>query len=394
MNLIKANPIELDFQQYTLLIVDDIATNLKVISEYLKNYNFNIMTARSGETALERIRHGQPDIILLDVMMPGIDGFETCRRLKANESTQDIPVIFMTALADTENKLKGFEVGAVDYVTKPLQQEEVLARVTTHLRLRDLSWRLQEKNKHLAELNANKDKFFSDIAHDLHTPFNTLLGNSHLMLKELDMLTPVEQQQLAQHIYTSSLTVHSLVETLMTWSSMQRVQMQYPRDEINLSNLAQQAIELWQDTAIRKNIELTHDIEEELYVCADEIMLGTVMRNLLANALKYTLSGGWVTLSTKSPAVNNGGQQPGEFIAVSVADMGVGISQENMSKLFRIDLPHSTPGTAKETGAGLGLMMCKEMVAYNGGRIWVESEVGRGTSVTFTVPLAELEGCH
>jgi len=142
----------------TILIVDDNATNLKVISDYLKNFGFGIMVARSGEIALKRVQYALPDIILLDIMMPGIDGFETCERLKANVHTKDIPVIFMTALSETEDKIKGFQAGAVDYVTKPLQYSEVLARVNTHLKIRELTRSLQDQNEQLQRLTDELQK--------------------------------------------------------------------------------------------------------------------------------------------------------------------------------------------------------------------------------------------
>lgn len=146
-----------NFEEYYILIVDDTPANLGVIVDYLRHYGFGIMIARSGESALQKARYAPPDIILLDVLMPDMDGFETCRQLKADEITKDIPVIFMTSLTSPEDKVKGFEAGAVDYVTKPLYQEEVLARITTHLRLRDLTLSLQEKNRQL-ELSSRTER--------------------------------------------------------------------------------------------------------------------------------------------------------------------------------------------------------------------------------------------
>ncbi|OQY49517.1 MAG: serine/threonine protein phosphatase [Candidatus Parabeggiatoa sp. nov. 2] len=143
----------LDFKASVILVIDDNPTNLGVLVDYLEEYGFEIIVARNGEMGLKRAQVAQPDMILLDVMMPGIDGFETCRRLKTDESTFEIPVIFMTALSSTEDKVKGFEVGGVDYVTKPIQYKEVLARVTTHLRLRDLTRKLQGTNQELCRAN-------------------------------------------------------------------------------------------------------------------------------------------------------------------------------------------------------------------------------------------------
>lgn len=149
MNPASYESMEPDFSEYTILIVDDTVYNLDVLSSYLKLYGFKVLVARSGDSALKKVHYARPDLILLDVMMPGMDGFETCARLKNDEISRDIPVIFMTALAETENKVHGFEVGAVDYVTKPFQQEEVLARITAHLRLQDLTRRLKKKNRQL-----------------------------------------------------------------------------------------------------------------------------------------------------------------------------------------------------------------------------------------------------
>ena len=144
-------PLKTDPSEYTILIVDDNPTNLGFLSDTLESHGFNTVIARNGETTLERIKYIQPNLILLDIMMPGIDGFETCRRLKANDYTKDIPVIFMTALSETESKVKGFKVGAVDYVTKPLQENEILARITTHLSIRDLAKNLQQQNQILSK---------------------------------------------------------------------------------------------------------------------------------------------------------------------------------------------------------------------------------------------------
>ncbi|MEM7348855.1 MAG: response regulator, partial [Chloroflexota bacterium] len=147
-----STPLYPDVRSATILIIDDTPTNLGVIVEYLEDYGFEILVARNGEIGLQRAKQASPDLILLDVMMPGIDGFETCHRLKSDPALRDIPVIFMTSLSDTEHKIKGFEVGGVDYITKPIQQSEVLARITTHLRIQTLTKNLQSQNNHLQHM--------------------------------------------------------------------------------------------------------------------------------------------------------------------------------------------------------------------------------------------------
>ncbi|EDN67762.1 Response Regulator Receiver Signal Transduction Histidine Kinase [Beggiatoa sp. PS] len=172
-------PID-EVQQDTLLIVDDTPENIRVLFDFLIAHDFRILVAENGEDALENAEEELPDLILLDVMMPaGIDGFETCRLLKDNAQTQDIPVIFMTALSDTLDKVKAFELGAVDYVTKPFQQEEVLARINTHLTIRKLQKKLQAQNEQLIVLNQDKNEFLGIAAHDLKIHFPLFRGQQN-----------------------------------------------------------------------------------------------------------------------------------------------------------------------------------------------------------------------
>ncbi|MEW5957549.1 MAG: response regulator [Chloroflexota bacterium] len=183
-----------NFEEYYILIVDDTPANLGVIVDYLQHYGFGIMIARSGESALQKARYAPPDIILLDVLMPDMDGFETCRRLKADEATKDIPVIFMTSLISLEDKIKGFEAGAVDYVTKPLYQEEVLARITTHLRLRDLTLSLQEKNRQL-ELSSRTERA------RMFEAVNQQREQLRLLANRLTEVQEAERKQLARELH-------------------------------------------------------------------------------------------------------------------------------------------------------------------------------------------------
>ena len=381
MNSVPQNPTELNYQDYTVLIVDDTPANIGVIADYLKMYGFAIRITRDGEKALKRAKRAKPDIILLDVMMPGIDGFETCRRLKADEATKDIPVIFMTALATPSDKVKGFEAGGVDYVTKPLHQEEVLARITTHLRICSLTRNLQEFNQELVELNATKDKFFSIVAHDLRGPFQPLLGLSELLATVPDSTPHAEIREMGGSVYHSLKGIYSLLENLLQWSQMERGRVPYNPTQVDLQKIANQNIDLFAKNAIAKNITLQSMVVEGTIVNADENMLDTVIRNLVSNALKFTPTNGQITVSAKLA------QDTSEFAEISVSDTGVGMTSEDLKKLFKLDTHHTTTGTAHEKGTGLGLLLCQELVEKNGGEIWLESVLGKGTTVKFTVPL-------
>lgn len=363
----------------TILIVDDNPTNIGVLADYLEAQGFTILVARDGESGLEKARYARPDLILLDVMMPGIDGFETCRRLKANEATRSIPVIFMTALAQVEDKVRGFNVGGVDYVTKPIHQEEVLARVSTHLRLRALTRRLEDANRHLDQLNRDKDRFFSILAHDLRGPFLPLLGSAELLAKRAPDLTPAKVQDMGDSIYTAAKRALNLLENLLQWGQLQMGQVEFKPHPVNLTELVRRNVKLLDLHIAHKQLTIKEQLPPFFFVYADERMIDVVVRNLISNAIKFTPDGGEVTATAVS------GED--RLATVTVRDNGVGMSPEQQEKLFDISEQHSTTGTDDETGSGLGLVLCQDMVQRNHGEIWVESERGVGTAVHFTVPL-------
>jgi len=383
---------EAKIETHAILIIDDSPTNLGVLADYLENYDFDILVAEDGESGLNKAQYALPDLILLDVMMPGIDGFETCRQLKADEKTKDIPIIFMTALAETEHKVKGFASGAVDYVTKPLHQEEVLARIHTHLKINDLTNRLQAANQELSKLNADKDKFMSIMAHDLKGPFLPLLGMSELLPRLIEADAYDKVQEMSFGIHRAAQNVYNLLENLLQWSRLQMGRIDYKPKKVDLTEIVTRNIQLLEETALYKGIVLESHLYRPIYVFVDEYMLDTTVRNLMSNALKFTPSGGSVIIL--APLIEDSFQLETDsttrnFIELSVVDTGVGIDEEDMKKLFRLDSHYTTLGTAREQGTGLGLIMCQEMVRKNGGNISVKSKVGKGTTFTITIPLDE-----
>ncbi|MDM8531098.1 hybrid sensor histidine kinase/response regulator [Anaerolineales bacterium HSG25] len=391
-------------EDYLVLIVDDNPTNLRVLVDYLSAYDLEIITAMDGEEALEVVDEEQIDLIVLDVMMPRLTGFEVCQRLKANEATKDIPVIFMTALASEDDKVKGFDVGAVDYVTKPIQQREVLARVTTHLRIQAQTRQLQQqaeklasqtnqlqaqaeelqaKNNELAETNASKDRFFSIIAHDLKGPFIPLLGNTERLAKIGQTYSPEQVEEMGQSLHRTATCMFNLLETLLQWARIQMGRMEYQPGRLNLTEIIDQTINLLADVALNKQITLENRLQIPIYLNVDENMLKTIIRNLMSNALKFTPHSGQVSISAQKHETQS---QKREFVELWVSDTGVGISQPDINRLFKINEYHTTLGTDDEKGTGLGLIMCYEMVERHGGRIWVESDVGQGTTFKATLP--------
>ena len=371
--------MEPDNRKFKILIVDDVARNIQIISAILKKEGYQMAFALSGETALKMVKIKSFDLILMDIMMPGIDGYETCRRLKNDpdlgRSTKETPVIFLTAKTDTDSVVKGFGLGAVDYITKPFRASELLARVKTHLQLRFVQSNLQEAN-------ATKDRFFSIIAHDLKGPFNTLLGYSDVLLNYWENYTDEKKKDFVQTIRQQGDRMYRMLENLLDWSRMQLGKIELRPEKINLYLLTGSNLLLLQPQAEKKKIEIHSDIEQNTSAYGDSNMISTVIRNLISNAIKFTHPGGEIRITCRPDDQN----KDGDFYEITVSDTGIGIADKNIAKLFRIDGHFSTYGTDKESGTGLGLILCKEFVEINGGRLWVVSEEGKGSDFKFTVP--------
>lgn len=352
-----------------ILIVDDQPNNLKVISSILSK-KYKLYVANSGEKALKILDVELPDLILLDIMMPGMNGYEVCDHLKNDNRTKDIPIIFLTAKSETDDIVHGFEKGAVDYITKPFKIKEVEVRINNHIRMENAKQELQR-------LNAEKDKFFSIIAHDLKSPFGALLGMLELISKDFEMFSDEEIKEISNDLYNSAQGVYKLLENLLEWSRIQRKSIKFNPVHSNIYLVADNILQILYMQAKNKDIHLVNELPEDLKAYCDENMASTIIRNLVSNAIKFTDAGGSVTLSS---------QEENGMVRISISDTGIGMNEEDLNKLFRIDVHHTTRGTSDEKGTGLGLILCKEFVEINGGEINVNSEVGKGTTFAFTFP--------
>jgi signal transduction histidine kinase len=328
-----------------------------------------------------------PDLILLDVMMPGLDGFETCEKLKESSQTRDIPVIFMTAISETASVLKGFSVGAVDYITKPLQRDEVLVRVRNHISIRWLQRELkaeiavrQKAEEELRAINAGKDVFISVLAHDLKNPIGGLLGLSREFVDLLPADADQSVREMAVVIRDTSSQVGDLLLELLGWAQMKLGKIEPAPETVSILKEVEFAVALVGVAARAKKIEIVNEIKEPIRIYCDLRMNDTVLRNLLSNAVKFTPSGGAIRISAEKRE---------NELEITVADAGEGIPADRLPGLFRLGENRTTFGTAGEKGTGLGLPLSREMVEKNGGRIWVESTVGKGSLFHFTVPLAK-----
>ncbi len=397
MSLTPNPKLPTDIKTSTILLVDDNQTNLGVLVDYLKEYDFNLTTARNGTQGLKRAQMLKPDLILLDVMMPDINGFEVCRQLKAKETTQDIPVIFMTALSDPEDKARGFEVGGIDYVVKPIYQQELVARVLTHLQLQQQRRTLMQQAldlkeaKDKAELaNQAKSAFLASMSHELRTPLNGVLGYAQILQSRPDLDRNVREgleviQQSGTHLLT-------LINDILDLSKIEAGKLELYLAEMHLPIFMEGIIGLIKLKANQKDITFVYEGDKALPngISTDEKRLRQILLNLLGNAIKFT-DQGQVTLRVGYRQSEGEKQIPTGILCFEVEDSGAGMTAEQVEKIFK---PFEQVGdkTRQAAGTGLGLAIAKQFVALMGSEIQVESKVGVGSRFWFEIEVPVVAG--
>lgn len=358
----------------SILIIDDVELNIEIAGKMLQKDSYGIHVAHSGKEALRILEEHKPDLILVDIMMPEMDGFTLVERIKANPKSSDIPVIFLTARNDSESLSRAFDLGAVDYITKPFRSNELRMRVRNHIELMSVRRRLQEAN-------AAKDKFFSIIAHDLRSPFTALVGMSSYLAEGIEDLDMKTAKEFLEAIYKSSKNAFSLLENLLEWSRIQTGGVGIDPEELNLDRLLKDNLSLFESSIVRKELKVENHFLGSETAWADENTINSVIRNLISNAIKFTPRGGNISFFSEKSDTE---------LKVGIRDSGIGMSAEKQKEIFRVDVRSSTPGTENESGTGLGMVLCREFIEKNGGQIRIESEINQGTLIEFTLPLKSL----
>lgn len=359
-----------------ILVIDDNPKNLDLLSALLDAQGFVMLFALDGTRGIQRAESGQPDLILLDIMMPHIDGFETCRQLKANAKTREIPVIFMTALTDIANKVKGFDLGAVDYITKPIQPEEVVARVNTHLKLQRLQQELQKTIAREREANKLKTRFVSVASHELRTPLAQILYASNFLEEFGEQIAAAQKTQLFATIERAVNQMTKILNDMLILSRQETGKFEFAPQLTDVQDFCQNLL-----AEFRVLCEKTHQLvfsgpEAPLPAVVDANVLQLILSNLVANAIKYSPAGGTIHVRLlPTPA----------GLLFRISDEGIGMSSEDQQHLFEAFYRGRNVG--KITGSGLGLSIVKQFVEVHGGTIQVASEVNKGTTVTVTIPL-------
>lgn len=367
MNHLSADPLQGD-----ILIVDDTPDNLRLLSAMLTRQGLEVRKALNGQRAIASVQADPPDLILLDIKMPEMSGYEVCQELKANPATREVPVIFISALDDALDKVKAFASGGADYVTKPFQEAEVLARIENQMRLRRLQCQLMQQNEDLARSNRELEQFAYVVSHDLQQPLQSITGFAKLIgLKYPEMLETSARDYLNGIIDAGSRMQH-LIQDLLAYA---QVGQQAPTFERVDCNQLLKQVELNLRVALQeKQVDL--QVGPLPQVLGSETQLLQLFQNLLSNAIKFTRPG-------VTPQIALSAQEKEQEWLFGLHDNGIGMSPENLQRIFEaFQRLHSSKQYA---GNGIGLATCKKIVENHGGRIWAEATVNQGTSFYFTL---------
>jgi len=419
-----------------VLVVDDLPEIRDLLQVYLEDEGYDVLTAKDGQEALTAVAAHPPDLILLDVMMPGTDGYEVCRRLKSDEKTAFIPIVMLTALQELEHRLQGIEVGADEYLTKPFRRMELLTRVRSLLRVKALHDQVAAYNRlleqkvaertaaleralnDLREMDRLKSEFLSNISHELRTPLTPVMGYLPALLREeFGALTP-EQRRVLAHVSESVDRLHRLIDDLLTFMHWESGEAALRVQPVAVAAVVEVAAAKVSAMAQEKGVQVMRTVPADLpQVQVDVTAIGRALGHLLDNAVKFTPKGGQVTITARlvrgqfgnqatgqsgDLQESEGAQLPGrqvarlpeasgeaEWVEVAVQDTGVGISPEAIPKIFDRFYQVDSSTTRQHGGTGLGLAIVKFILDAHGAHITVESLPGTGTMFSIRLPVPE-----
>lgn len=380
----------------SILIVDDVPKNIQLIATTLNQVdkNCNLTFATEGSQAVSIARSTKPDLVLLDILMPGMDGFQICKELKVYTETRDIPVIFLTARTETEDIVKGFEAGAVDYITKPFQKEELLARVKIHVRLKQSEEALKQamlKYKHAKEeadrANLAKSEFLANMSHELRTPLNSILGYAQLLKR--DNALNAQQLHSVEIIYRSGRHLLMMINDILDLAKIEARKMELDLSDFSFTEFLNEIVDNVTIQTSQRQLAFNYKFEPGLpeWLHGDIKKLRQILLNLLGNAIKFTNKGHILFMVTSSDTDSGSIKK----ITFHIKDTGIGIPQHKIDDIF-MPFYQLTEEQGFSNGTGLGLAICQQLVRMMNSKLHVKSTVGEGTTFWFTVELPEVKG--
>ncbi|RWX51544.1 Signal transduction histidine kinase [Candidatus Electrothrix marina] len=370
-------------EKHTLLIIDDIVDNLMLLGEAMSSV-YKIKVATGGVQGLElAVQKPKPDLILLDIMMPGIDGYEVCRRLKADTRTRHIPVIFLSALDKESDELQGLDAGAVDFITKPFKLEVVRARINTQLELLRMRQQLQTARLKAEAASQSKSVFLANMSHEIRTPMSAIMGMTDLALEKA---SDPRQRNYLETVKLSADSLLALINDILDFSKIEAGQMELDEHPFLLVEAIEAAMRTVSILSKEKGLEITLEIAPDVpvAVAGDSLRFRQIILNLLSNAIKFSKKG-----VIRIKVALEHAELEKITLRVSVTDQGVGIKKDKISSIFSAFSQADSSVSRKFGGTGLGLAICRQLCELMDGTISAESEYGKGSTFSFTVIFSE-----
>lgn len=361
-----------------ILVVDDTPPNLRLLAAMLSDDGYHVRPVTSGRLALQAIESELPDLILLDINMPEMNGYAVCETLKEDPKTRDLPIIFISALTETIDKVVAFELGGVDYVTKPFQREEVLARVDTHLRLTRLNRENIAARKAAEQAAEAKSRFLSSMSHELRTPLTAIMGLAELLKFETDGPLADQQKEFVNQIELSAQDLLALIDDILDMARLDSHGIKANWQTFSAPTCLQRTADLMATQFQKQGLSHTVEIDPAAGdMVGDERKIKQILLNLIGNAVKFTPKGGKVTMRVLPE---------GNGVRFEVADTGIGIPADECERVFSEFYRLRRDDASNTKGTGLGLALVRRLVEIHGGDIGVHSVEGEGSTFWFTIP--------
>jgi two-component system, sensor histidine kinase and response regulator len=372
---------QLQYKLPIILIVDDNPHNLQILGKILRENRFEIEFATNGKAALDWITIKKFDLILLDINMPEMDGFQLCINIRSNPLMIHVPIIFLSAETDRESILKGFELGAQDYITKPFDSRELLVRIKTHLDLKSTLEKLEIEKENAQSADRLKSTFLATMSHELRTPLNSIIGFTGILLKEAPGPLNDEQKKQLGMVQNSARHLLSLINDILDISKIEAGQLKMNIQKFNLREVLNKVVEINKQFADKKNLPILVTIDNNINeIISDSLRVQQILVNFVNNAIKFTETG---TISINCTLTGNS-------VEIKISDTGIGIENENLKQLFKPFIQIETGMMRLKEGTGLGLSICKKLSEMLGGEIKVDSIFGTGSTFSLYLPINKI----
>ncbi len=358
---------------YKVLVIDDDPDLIKSLERVLFDNNYVVYSATSGKEASSKLYSINPDIILLDMKMPDMDGFQICQDIKKDPGFDDVPVIILIETPEPEFMIKSFDSGAVDYIVKPINTKVLLVRIETHLKLKNYQERLKE-------VNMIKMKFFSIMTNDIKDSLIGVKGLANFLVQDLEDSSSNSSEgiKMAKILREDSKQLYELLENLIDWASIETGQADVKPENINISEFVEKNIAVYSGNIAHKQLKVNCNCPGDITLKSDPAALKIIFLKILSNAIKYSNENGLIEINVF---------RKNSKCIFEVIDNGVGMDSDVVENIFKLDTPHpKTIGTADEKGTGLGLIICNSLIERLSGSISIESKKFRGVKVTFELP--------